>query len=137
LLEFIINDNVLHYVIPNPNQHGITKSESTVTNFVTCLDFMAPVIRSQRQTDAVYSDLSNAFDLLLHNLLLHKLGSFGFSDGYVSWFRSYLTNRQSRVRVFRTLSLQLPECRKALSWGFFFLTYSLMNYVTQLTILNF
>jgi hypothetical protein len=37
-------------------------------------------------------------------MLLHKLGSFGFSDAYVSWFRSYLTNRRSRVRVCGTLS---------------------------------
>jgi hypothetical protein len=44
------------------------------------------------------------FDLVPHNMLLHKLGSFGFSDGYVSWFRSYLTNRPSRVRVCGTLS---------------------------------
>jgi hypothetical protein len=39
------------------------------------------------------------------NLLLHKLSSIRFSDGYVSWFRSYLTKRQSRVGVFRALSL--------------------------------
>jgi hypothetical protein len=49
--------------------------------------------------------LSNAFDLVPHNLLLHKLSSYGFSDGYVSWFRSYLTDRQSRVRISDTLSL--------------------------------
>jgi hypothetical protein len=38
-------------------------------------------------------------------MLLHKLSFFGFSDAYISWFRSYLTNRQSRVRVSGTLSL--------------------------------
>jgi hypothetical protein len=66
---------------------------------------MTPVVHSQRQADAVYFDLSNAFDLVSHNLLLHKLSSYGFSDGYVSWFRSYLTNRLSRVRISGTLSL--------------------------------
>jgi hypothetical protein len=38
-------------------------------------------------------------------MLLHESSFFGFSDGYVSWFRSYLINRQSRVRVSGTLSL--------------------------------
>jgi hypothetical protein len=38
-------------------------------------------------------------------MLFHKLRSFGFSDAYVSWFRSYLTKRLSRVRVSGTLSL--------------------------------
>jgi hypothetical protein len=32
---------------------------------------------------------------------------FGFSDVYVSWFRSYLANRRSRVRVSGVLSLPL------------------------------
>jgi hypothetical protein len=105
LLEFIIHDHVLHYVKLNPNQHDFTKSKSTVTNLVTFLDFMTLVFRSQRQADAVYFNLSNAFVLVPHNLVLHKLSSFGFSDSYVSWFRSYLTNRQSRVRISVTLSL--------------------------------
>jgi hypothetical protein len=37
-------------------------------------------------------------------MLLYKLGSFGFSDPYVSWFHSYLTNKRSRVRVYGALS---------------------------------
>jgi hypothetical protein len=37
-------------------------------------------------------------------VLLHKLGSFGFSDAYITCFHSYLTNRWSRVRVCSTLS---------------------------------
>jgi hypothetical protein len=105
LFQFIIHDHVLHYITLNPNQHGFTKSKSTVTNLVTFLDFMTPVVRGQRQAGAVYFDLPYAFDLVPHNLLLHKLSSFGFSDGYVGWFSSYLTNRQSRVHVSGTLSL--------------------------------
>jgi hypothetical protein len=37
-------------------------------------------------------------------MLLYKLGSFGFSDAYISWFLSYQTNRRSRVRVCGILS---------------------------------
>jgi hypothetical protein len=42
-------------------------------------------------------------------------------------------NRQSWVRVYDTLSLPFhvtSGVRKALSWGLFFSTYSLMTYVT-------
>jgi hypothetical protein len=130
LLEFIIYDHVSHYVKLNPNQHGFTKSKSTVTNFITFLKFMTPIVRSH-QADAVYFDISNPFDLVPHNLLLHKLSSFGFSDGYVSWFRSYLSKRHFWVRISGTFSLHFKVtsvCRKALSWCLFFLTYSLMTY---------
>jgi hypothetical protein len=102
LFEYIIHDHVSQYAKFNPNQHGFTRTKFTVNDLVTLLDFLAPV--GQRQADAIYFDLSNAFDLVPHNMLLHKLGSFRFSDAYVSWFRSYLTNRRSKVYVCCTLS---------------------------------
>jgi hypothetical protein len=135
LSEFIIHNHVVHYVKLNRNQYGFTTSKSTITNLVTFLDFMTPVVRGQRQADAVYFDLSDDFDLVPNNLLLHKLSSFGLSDDYVGWFCNYLTNRQSRIRVSVTLSLLFQitfVCRKALFWGLYFSTYSLMAYVTLL-----
>jgi hypothetical protein len=105
LLEFIIHDHILHNVKLNPDQHGFTNSKSTVTNLVMFLDFMTLVVRGQRQAYAVCFDLSNAFDLVPHSMFLHKLSFFGFSDACVSWFHSYLTNRQSRVYVSGTLFL--------------------------------
>jgi hypothetical protein len=35
LFEFTIHDHVLHYAKFNPNQHGFTRTKSTVTNLVT------------------------------------------------------------------------------------------------------
>jgi hypothetical protein len=57
LFEFIIEDHVLNEVKLNPNEHGFTKSKSTVTNLVTAPDLMTPVVRGQRQADSVYFDL--------------------------------------------------------------------------------
>jgi hypothetical protein len=99
LFEFVIHDYVLHFVKLSPNQYGLTKFKSTVTNLVTLLDFVTLVLCGQPQAHVVYFDLSNAFDFVPHNMPLHKLSSFGFSDAYLSWFRSYLTNRHSQVRV--------------------------------------
>jgi hypothetical protein len=58
-----------------------------------------PLVSSQDQADAIYFELSSAFDLGPHTLLLQKLSAFGFSGGYVNWFCSYLTKRQSQVSV--------------------------------------
>jgi hypothetical protein len=69
-------------------RHGFTKPESTVTSLVTYLDFITPLVGSQRQADAIYFDLSSAFDLVSHTLLLHKLSAFGLSGGCFNWFRS-------------------------------------------------
>jgi hypothetical protein len=64
---------------------------------VTFLDFFTAVVRGHCQGNASCFDLTNGFDLVPHNMLLHKLGSFGYSYAYGSWFRSYLTNRRSRT----------------------------------------
>jgi hypothetical protein len=80
------------------------KSKSTITNLVTYLDFITPLVSSQGQANAIYFDLSSTFDLVIHTLLLQKLSAFGLSGGYVNWFCSYLTNRQSQFRVSGILS---------------------------------
>jgi hypothetical protein len=71
---------------------------------VTYADFISPVFGSQRQSDAIYFDVSKKFDLVPHSLHLHKLSAFGLSGGYVKWCRSDLFNRKSQVRVSGILS---------------------------------
>jgi hypothetical protein len=83
----------------------LRRADPPSKKMVTFLDFMTPVVHGQRQADGLYFDPSYTFDLVHHNLLLRKLSYLGFSDGYVSWFRSYLTNRQFRVRLFGTTFL--------------------------------
>jgi hypothetical protein len=99
LFEFVIYDHVSHYseFRISPYQHSFSKSKSAITHLVTYIDFIFPLVGSQRQADTIYFDLSNAFELDPHSLLLHKLSDFGLSGGYVNWFRSYLSNRKSRL----------------------------------------
>jgi hypothetical protein len=68
----------------NPCQHGFTKSKSTISNLVTCLEFITSLVTSQGQADAIYFDLSSAFDLVPHTLLLHKFSASGLLDDYVN-----------------------------------------------------
>jgi hypothetical protein len=80
-----------------------------------------------------------AYNLVPHSLLLHKLSSFGFSDGYVSWLCSYLTNIQFWVWVSSTLSLPCEVIPSALQGSVLgpLLFNILTTYVTQLTTVNF
>ena len=44
-------------------------------------------------------DLSKAFETLNHNLLIAKLGAYGFERDSLSFMKSYLKDRQQQVGV--------------------------------------
>ena len=48
---------------------------------------------------AMFMDLSKAFDTIHHDLMITKLEAYGLSQDALQYMRSYLTNRQQRVRV--------------------------------------
>ena len=48
-------------------------------------------------TGTVIMDLSKAFDLIPHDLLLAKLSAYGISTHSLNFLKGYLTNRRQRV----------------------------------------
>ena len=55
-------------------------------------------------TGAIFLDLSAAFDIVQHEILLDKLSLYGFSENTISFFKSYLSNRRQIVQVQSKLS---------------------------------
>jgi hypothetical protein len=53
----------------------------------------------------MYFDLSSAFDLVSHPVLLHRLCAHGLRGCYLNWIRIFLTNRLFTVRILNTFSL--------------------------------
>jgi len=51
-------------------------------------------IDSGKIIGSVLLDLRKAFDLVDHEILLHKLSLYKFSTNTIQFFRSYLSNRQ-------------------------------------------
>ena len=47
----------------------------------------------------IFMDLSKAFDTLNHNLIIAKLGAYGFERDSLSFMKSYLKDRPPRFRV--------------------------------------
>ena len=50
-------------------------------------------------TCAIFMDLSKAFDTLNSNLLIAKLGTYGFDTKTLYYIKSYIENRKQRVRL--------------------------------------
>lgn len=82
-----------------PSQHGFVYGRSTTTNLVTFMSTASHVVCNRGQLDVVYFDLSKAFDLVDHKLLLSKLSYYGVCGQVLAWFKNYLLNREGYVRV--------------------------------------
>ena len=52
-----------------------------------------------------FIDLSKVFDTLTHNLLIFKLGAYGFDTKALYYAKGYLDSRKQRVRVNSNLVL--------------------------------
>ena len=52
-------------------------------------------------------DMSAAFDIVDHGLLLQKLKLYGFNDDATGWVESYLSDRKQCVSIDGTLSRML------------------------------
>ena len=66
---------------------------------LTALDQIGAHLDTGKQTDAIYLDMSKAFDKVCHPLLLRKLKQCNVSGRLLNWFNAYLTNRKQRVTV--------------------------------------
>jgi len=50
-------------------------------------------------TIGIFIDLTKAYDVLNHKLLLETLSSYGIRGSTNSWFRSYLTNSRQFIEI--------------------------------------
>jgi rRNA processing protein Gar1 len=104
---FYNNREKLYQVIKT-SQHGFIRGKSCVTNLLEVLNYIGSILDVGGQVDAVYLDISKAFDKINHKHLLHKLRMDGFGGSLLQWFQSYLTNRHQRVTAQGSTSTTLP-----------------------------
>ncbi|XP_055631915.1 uncharacterized protein LOC129771846 [Toxorhynchites rutilus septentrionalis] len=74
-------------------QHGFMPKRSTATNLVQYTSSIIREMAKGHQVDAIYTDLSAAFDKINHNIAIAKLELLGFHGSLLNWLRSYLTGR--------------------------------------------
>lgn len=80
-------------------QHGFIKGRSVESNLLTYTNFILNAMNNKLQVDAIYTDLSKAFDKIDHSILLHKLKNLGIQGDLLRWMESYLSNRSQIVTV--------------------------------------
>lgn len=99
VFELAMHGPIYHHILNQIStaQHGFVKGRSTVTNLCSFTHLVSEALDNRHQVDVVYTDFSKAFDLVPHDLIINKMGSFGLAPSLVRVFESYLSNRRSYV----------------------------------------
>ena len=85
-------------------QHGFLPKRSCATNLICFTGYVIDSFVERSQTDAIYTDLTAAFDKINHRIAIAKLDRFGFTGNLLSWLDSYLSGRTISVKIGDDLS---------------------------------
>ena len=80
-----------------PKQFGFQKDHSTDHALLQLVDQIYESFEHKEYTMGVFIDLSKAFDIVDHNILLKKLETYSIAGMHPQWFRNYISNRKQYI----------------------------------------
>ena len=112
ILEKIIYEQLYDYFTVNeilhPSLHGYRKFRSTQTALLELYDKWVHAAHNGNISGAVLLDLSTAFDLVSHKILIEKLKVYGLQSDFLDWIKSYMSDRYQSVWIDHVYSQCLP-----------------------------
>jgi hypothetical protein len=81
------------YSLIHPNHHAYRANHNTETALLQMYDVWLDSLEKGEMAGVCFLDMSAAFDIVDHSLLLSKLELYGFDSGMLAWVSSYLSNR--------------------------------------------
>ena len=93
LKQYLKENELLYY-----RQSGFRENHSCQTALIRLIDDWLSDIDNGKLIGTVYLDFRKAFDMVDHEILLHKLRLYHFSDKAYNLFESYLNNRYQIVK---------------------------------------
>jgi len=103
LLERLTYNRIISFLYENKifteAQNGFRKGKCIETAVQSFIERIQKALDKRVHTIGIFIDLTRAYDVLNHKLLLEKLSSYGIRGTTTSWFRSYLTNRRQFIEV--------------------------------------
>ena len=98
ILEVILKKTILNFFLDNRllnfSQHGFLPQRSSSTALLAYLEDVTLSVDEGKNVDAIYLDLSKAFDSVPHLRLIKKLKGYGIGEPLITWLSAFLMNRQ-------------------------------------------
>ena len=93
VIERVIAKQMIKYLHKNqlthPCHHAYRTNHNTATALLQMYDSWIQALETGKLAGICLLDMSAAFDVVDHKLLLQKLKAYWFQDDMVSWFESY------------------------------------------------
>ena len=102
LYEFLVCHDLLI-----SRQSGFRSKHSCETALHLLVDEWLSSIYNKKIVGVLFIEFCKAFDMVDHDILLKKLKLYNFSQDSMSWFTSYLSNRQQCVKINHKVSQPL------------------------------
>ena len=83
----------------NPCQSGFIPKDSTIYQLLNIYDDFCRSLDDRVSTEAIFFDISKAFDRVWHRGLLQKINAIGIRGNLLNWFSNYLQNRTQAVVI--------------------------------------
>ena len=80
------------------NQYGFREAHSCEHAIGKVINGIVKGLENKETSACVLLDLSKAFDMIEHTIMLEKLSLYGIRGNALAWFKSYLSNRTLRVK---------------------------------------
>ena len=103
LLQYLKQNNII-----TPSQSGFRQGDSAIYQLLNIYDDFSSALDKRIPTQAIFFDISKAFDRVWHRGLIHKLDSVGIRGKILEWIKSYLSDRKQAVVVKGEASSFLP-----------------------------
>ena len=112
VFEAFLRDVLYNHLVQNnllsEHQYGFCKGRSCISQLLVTIHNWISFMDKGVPTDAVYLDLSKAFDTVPHKKLLHKLKGYGVGGDILNWITDFLSDRKQYVSVNGSCSGETP-----------------------------
>ena len=107
IFEKLLISQINNYIDPYLSIYlcGFRKGMSAQNGLLFMLEKWKKCLDEKGSAGILLTDLSKAFDCLIHDLLLAKLNAYGFDYMTIKLLHSYLTERFQRVKINSNYSL--------------------------------
>ena len=106
LLEKIMYNRLSSFLkkfnILTDEQNGFRNNKSTITACHAFIETIQQALDNNLHAIGIFLDLTKAYDVINHNILLCKLESYGVRGVIILWFKSYLSGHTQYVSITQT-----------------------------------